>query len=782
MSIIDQNNSNAREDNNTATVNANGAPEVHAAPNNQPETKAYPRPSEPDLMRGMVFRDTRPDEIARVHANILKLRKREGVKIRTLPPSVFVRILNVKSGLIKIISVEDPYAEDETLPRSVAVEFITTKDWVLAAREPVKQVRHGHTLTEAQRAGRDRNMLLIGDIVKMGDEVFDREARAKVIKGICLRENIETANIDRILRRYFQGGMIPNAVAPRWTAGVEGADGRRRRILCTAEVRAGVARPKFGRPRADKTVGFLVAQADQEKIIKGAAKFYHTRLGGNWHRAWLLTIAASYLEIDPHSRVPMDVQLKKFPPNTYPSITQFKYWAQSDHEVVKRMKKRHGEKDFNMNSRPLNGRTEDSSAGPGAIFMIDGTRLDVVLVHCVTRRPIGRPQLYFVVDAFSHLIVGYCLSLENAGLSASVGAILACARNKEELCREFGVELDPGEWPAQCLPDMLIGDSEIATLHNHALVQSKLIDFQVKPAYRPDLKGLVESLIKSINTTTIHHLPGRSSGERFRCEPNPDHLAVIDTRAINKIIINFIRRHNFTVNKDYQMTEAMAKDALVPTAVNVWNWGLVNCGGMRKTWEMDLLKRTCLPVVEAHIGRRGLVFEGVYYKPAPGELPEFEQWRVKCTGNQTRKVKITRNPMCVEEVWLHYEDRLIPMELADESRLYKQWTIDDLFAYFAEKSANESPANDAANVKMAILEQMNHEEVKLATKITEAVRGNYAKRRREKTNKVADRADEKGRQNGSEYTNKTTPDSNATPTALAQQDDSKMAARLRNAA
>jgi len=733
-------------------------------------------------MTGMVFRDTRAGEILRVHEAILRARKRQGIKYLTVSPKIVVRILQVFEDQVRIISVDDPSADDEIVPRAFVRELIIAGDWVMSPCEPVKTVRLGDRLSKSQQVSRNRNMSLIGDLIAMGVRMFDRVARAKIVKATCIREKLDSKLIQKVFRRYLQGGMVPNAVANRGMAGIAGDDGQRRRILCTAEVRAGVPKPRFGRPRKDGKKGFLVAQGDEEKIIRGAVKHFHTALGGNWHRAWLLTISESYLEIEPHSKVPLDVQLRKYTPDTYPSINQFRYWAETDHEVVSLLKKRLGEKSYNLNSRPLHGRTESHAGGPGSIFMIDGTRLDVVIVHCVTRRPIGRPQLYLVVDVFSHLIVGFSISLENAGYDASVGAILSCARNKQELCREFGVEIDPGEWPAACIPDLLVGDSEIATLQHAKLVESKMLNFRVVPAYRPDLKGLVESLYAALNKTTIHHLPGRSSGQRFRCEPNPDHLAVIDLPAINRIVINYIRRHNLTVNKDYQMTEAMVADGMVPTPQNLWNWGEINCGGLRRVWDNELLKRMCFPTDVALINRRGLAFSGVFYVPVvTADLPEFELWRTVESGNASRRVTITRNPLRVDRVWLHHEDRLVAMKLAEESALYSEWTIDDLAAYIASRNADLRSGEAGGIAKLAILEKQTFEEVKIATQITDAVRGKYAQRRLEKTDKAADRANEKDRQDGSAFIQKELKKStNSPPTAMADDDERELVKRLQN--
>lgn len=81
---------------------------------------------------------------------------------------------------------------------------------------------------------------------------------------------------------------------------------------------------------------------------------------------------------------------------------------------------------------------------PLAVVQIDHTKLDIILVDDVHRRPVGRPWITLAMDVFSRMIAGFYVSFDPPG-DISVGLCLAHAILPKELwLARFGIST---AWP-----------------------------------------------------------------------------------------------------------------------------------------------------------------------------------------------------------------------------------------------------------------------------------------------------------------------------------------------
>jgi putative transposase len=93
---------------------------------------------------------------------------------------------------------------------------------------------------------------------------------------------------------------------------------------------------------------------------------------------------------------------------------------------------------------------------PNAIWQIDHTLVDVIVVDEQLRRPIGRPVLTIAVDLCTRMVAGFHLSLE-APSSVSVGlCLLHAVYDKTAWLNDRGIDL---AWPVAGLPDTLHCDN-----------------------------------------------------------------------------------------------------------------------------------------------------------------------------------------------------------------------------------------------------------------------------------------------------------------------------------
>lgn len=125
---------------------------------------------------------------------------------------------------------------------------------------------------------------------------------------------------------------------------------------------------------------------------------------------------------------------------------------------------------------------------------MDATQADIYLVSRHDRsRVIGRPYIYLAVDTATQLIAGLYVGLE-CDESAVMLCLANAAQNKVEYCREYGIEIDPAQWPNRGLPHEIITDkgSEFFGSGMQELCQKYGVEVQSLPPFRPDGKGLVE--------------------------------------------------------------------------------------------------------------------------------------------------------------------------------------------------------------------------------------------------------------------------------------------------
>lgn len=782
MNIEDQSPAFSAADSSTASLNTTGALEAGVV-------EIIP-PSEIAAFNiGDAFCDTRPEVLERVRESIRRECKKDHRK-RSLPTQVHVRILNVAPGGIHAILDKGLSARPELILFKTALALIRSGEWLRAEADPLPANRMcDHNFSARAKDRRNQHFELIRPLIELGPDMFDATVRWQTVVKICQGRSVSPTVVYRLLRRYWQGGMTRNALIGGWFR-------RRFRrglgagILTMVEARNGARPVAIGRRRKDETgndaegsesTSFHVTAVDVQKIIAGARQFLHTPTGGSVHTAWLLTVAQYYFTdlagLPVHE---MKKRALETGPQKYPSERQFRYWINADKAIMARLKARYGNRKFDLEYRALKAKTEDKTTGPGSDFQVDPTRTDVIGVHEITRRPIGRLTVYLVVDCFTHLIVGYFIIVGNAGYDAAALALLATARDKVELCREFGIEISPAEWPCACLPERLRADSELASLKAHALVEEKLMELTITPPYRADLKGLVEAMLGSLTRSTIIHLPGYSTGVRKRATTNPDATAALDYRELNQIVIHWILQRNRRVMPDYNRTEPMIRDGVLATPINLWNWGVAQCSGLRRKWDLELLKLLCLPKGDGIITRHGLEFDNLVYEPADHSLPEFAVWQVEADAPKSWKETVSYNPVSVDEVWLHHEGRLVRMRLAEISRVRRGWS-------WAGHKAETQEVSDAASAEQTktipldvIDEAAKAKIVADAVAKTEAARGTVAARRREKVNKNSERLDQQNLISGRNRT-KSPADAQAAPSTMADADEKLMAERLAHA-
>lgn len=203
-------------------------------------------------------------------------------------------------------------------------------------------------------------------------------------------------------------------------------------------------------------------------------------------------------------------------------------------QLTKRASRRAAEQKFS----PIEG-SFPGADWPLAVVQIDHTKIDLILVDDVHRRPIGRPWLTLAIDVFSRMVTGFYVSFDPPG-ALSVGLCIAHSALAKEpwLLR---TEVD-GEWPVWGLPRTFHVDNarEFRGQMLDRACQQYGINIEWRPVARPHFGSHIERLLGTL-AREIHTLPGTTfSNPAERGDYPSEQRAVMTLREFETWLTTFV--------------------------------------------------------------------------------------------------------------------------------------------------------------------------------------------------------------------------------------------------
>ena len=251
--------------------------------------------------------------------------------------------------------------------------------------------------------------------------------------------------------------------------------------------------------------------------------------------------------------------------------------------------------------------------------------------------------------------------------------------DKVDYCHQFGIEITEEQWPCHHVPAVLLGDrGELESHKADNLVTMLGIRVDNAPPYRGDLKPIIESHFKTINTQVKPLLPGwvmlddrQRGGKDYRLD------AKLDIRQFTQIVINCVLHYN---NKHYltgyEKNEQMLKSGVEAIPVKLWDWGIRNCSGALKTFPKETIRLALMPRDSGSVTEKGIYFKKLYYTcPQAREAQWFENAR----KNGRYSVDISYDPRDMNTIYVWDRNGGDPYECA-----LLEWE-----QRFAEKSLEE---------------------------------------------------------------------------------------------
>lgn len=626
----------------------------------------------------------------------------------------------------------------------IQTALATGQSQVLETDPYARVARPENTIPEAHRQRRDKAWQVIRPLVQEHAlEIFDPARRGPLIATVAQETEVTITTLYKYLRKYWQRGQIKNALLPDFDHC--GGQGKER----TGET-AKLGRPnQLSRVKPD-AVGINMDEVLRTDLLRGLKKFYGKGEGQfpQFTKAYEKTLTVYFnrgYELRGSDWVPI------MPPvETLPSLRQAQYWYRKTVGGEQALIAREGPRRFNLRHRALLGDSTQMAFGPGSVYQLDATVGDIYLVSSLNRsRIIGRPVIYIVIDVFSRLIVGLCVTLEGPSWLGAMMALENAMTDKVTFCRQYGIQIAEHDWPVHHGPKSLLADrGELEGYQADSLVNAFGIEIANTSPYRADWKGIVERNFRLTNEKGIQFLPGAIHPARERGDPDYRLEACLDLYQFRQLMILCVLQHNQHYLDWYKRDEFMIEDQVPLYPINLWNWGVQNRVGLLREWPVDIVRLNLLPHAQASVTERGIVFNQLHYDC---ELARQEGWYVQARQRGRWKIEVAYDPRIVDTLYLVLENgkRLEVCSLLETDRMFHghnlyeiedQLTLDHYAAEMAKTPALQSEAEYQARVAGIVTE---------ARELTEAVQTGQSKRSRVaaiRANRQAERESERARE------------------------------------
>ena len=394
-----------------------------------------------------------------------------------------------------------------------------------------------------------------------------------MIQCLMAEQGTTKQTIYRMLRRYWQRGMLPNALLPDYANC--GAAGKERVI--TAEHRRPSSNGENPKPVIDADIRSKI----QATITNQFATNQHLSLNAAYEE--FITTYFSDSVPDEHTGRQVLV-----PHASIPNLRQFRYWYEKDNNKFELLRIRRTPRAYDRDSRALLSSSTLENIGPGSRSQIDATIADIYLVSRLNRKKIvGRPVLYIVVDVFTRMITGIYVGFEGPSWVGAMMALANAASDKIPYCSQFDIEIEAHDWPCCSVPDILLGDrGEMAGSMVETLANNLCIHVENTAPFRPDWKGVVEQRFRLIPAKFKAYVPGYVAGD-YKARGGRDYRldALLDIHQFTRIIINCVLYYNnIHCLSGYDKLPEMVADDVPAIPADLWAWGIAKRNGTLRTF------------------------------------------------------------------------------------------------------------------------------------------------------------------------------------------------------
>ena len=580
-----------------------------------------------------------------------------------------MRVVHVdqESGLYAFVDIDRVFSVPST-GRVSDFEKLCDSGGVTVLPDPYFVVAREKDLPPQKTTPRERRWALVERYWESRKiDLLNKMTREKVFREIAAAEGIQLMQVRRLFVRFWQRGMTRNAMI--LDLHKSGGKGKEKKI-----------KRKMGRIRVYGEPGGIIITEEVKKLFEAATeKYWRTNEKLYLKRVYNMIVNEHY-----SSTINENGNLKRrvAEQSSRPTFRQYYYWFRKNEKYTKDFKAREGTGKFELTRRPLLGNSTIEAPGPGFRYQIDATPADIHLVaESDPNRLIGRPTLYLVVDVFSRMVTGIYVGLEQPSWTGACMALDSMVADKVELCARYGIAIEPGQWPCHHPPEVILADrGEMKGRAPESLVNNLNIVVENTAPYCGDMKGIVERFFRIFNDN-CKGMPGavmKDSGDRG--EPDPRLGARLTLSQATRAFLHVSLWHNSHVMEKYPMTTEMIEDGVLPTPLNLWNWGVRHKKGTLRIVDRGKFRLNLLPEGKAGLERGAAVFHHLsYHSP---ELLDFLDRRKK-----PKSICVVYDSRNLERIFWRREDDggFVELKLLERGMQHVGDCLEDVDAYFNKK-------------------------------------------------------------------------------------------------
>ncbi|WP_096202055.1 Mu transposase C-terminal domain-containing protein [Bacillus sp. FJAT-45350] len=528
-------------------------------------------------------------------------------------------------------------------------------------------------LSEHNKLLRDERWKCIENLVLQEPAIYESEKRGPLIKATMERTGKTKRLLYKYLTQFWQRGKTKNALLPDYKN--SGGKGKDKEFTV-----------KTGRPRKfGSIIGKGIVINDEIKRIfeVSVKRFYHNVRKNPLATTYDLMLKTFFVaDYRYENGVKKPILLDQ---DNLPTLRQFRFWYEKTYKSEEKLRKRKGNRKYELEDRAVLGTSVGELYGPGTKYQIDATIADVYIVSSFNRNwIIGRPVIYVVIDVFSRMVVGLYVGLEGPSWYGAMMALSNTASDKVSYCKQYGIDITKEEWNCHYLPQTLLADrGELEGYNVERLISAFNMKVENTPPYRADWKGIVEQHFKTIHTKVKPFIPGfvdvdvKVRGDRdYRLD------ATLTLEEFTSVIIHCVLHHNnHHWLKNYNQDEMIIQDEVSLIPRELWNWGIKNRSGKLRSYSEDIVKLHLLPTANARVTYKGIEFKKMRFS---SETALKENWFGEAR-QKSWKIPICYDPRNMSHIYLPSEDGrgYEVATLLVHHKKYSGKTIEEVEYYFA---------------------------------------------------------------------------------------------------
>ena len=535
---------------------------------------------------------------------------------------------------------------------------------------------------------RDENLKRIEKLIT-GLEYWDRRELTDRITVLVNLKVGAKSTFYRYSRRYWQRGQTPNTLLPDYPN--SGGKGKRKSRQ----------NGKLGRTQEYGDYELEQMTPELESMMRKAIKL--TVLNGKYtvdkkgKPKNVFNLNDTYTEL---LTLYCEGDVSKLD-KSKPSKDLLRAYYYQKYTPEARANAKYGHKHFKSNISKLASSVSENLVGPGYSYEIDATPFDAGVADD-ERFPLGRPTLYEVVDGDTSAITGFLLTLTPPSYFNAMNAMVASVRNKVELCKEFGMDIEHEDWPMEGLPKAFFGDlgSDFKSKKITSVTVNNGVAFINSGASQPEKRSKVERTFGRLYKEVKSKIPGLISSylpKKHGGKYNPEDYTLL-LSELNKILL----RYTMVLNSETMGVGKVRSDypAELDTSPNSkWKWGISHRTGPLHSTDTEqfwysLLERHTATVSKQHI----LTVKGLKY-----DIPDRPGLRTKIFNNR-QKEQVAIDQSDASHIYLVPEDgesKYIKCPLTSEFRRFKGLTwVDAIALKQSTKHANANATHETEKRKV----------------------------------------------------------------------------------